>query len=70
MIETAVASRDLALSERDLWPSRSGVELQLRTVCTQRYKLTLDLLSGAGEMYDLQEDPGDAVAPLPQIGMA
>jgi Domain of unknown function (DUF4976) len=24
---------------------------------TQRHKLTLDLLSGAGEMYDLQEDP-------------
>jgi hypothetical protein len=73
------------------------VELQLRTVRTRRYKLTLDLLSSAGEMYDLQEDPdemdnrfsdpamaavqkeltdmiasrpNDAVAPLPQIGMA
>ncbi len=70
MIETVVASRGFALSERDLRPSRSGVELQLRTVCTHRYKLTLDLLSGAGEMYDQQEDPDDAVAPLPQIGMA
>jgi arylsulfatase A-like enzyme len=97
MIETDIASRDFALSEWDLRPSRSGVELQLRTVRTKRYKLTLDLLSGAGEMYDLQEDPDemdnrfsdpamvavqkeltdmiasrpdDAVAPLPQIGMA
>ena len=97
MIETDAASRDFALSEWDLRPSRSGVELQLRTVRTQRHKLTLDLLSGAGEMYDLQEDPDemdnrfddpakaaiqrelsdmiasrpdDAVAPLPQIGMA
>jgi arylsulfatase A-like enzyme len=97
MIETDVASRDFALSEWDLRPSRSGVELQLRTVRTPRHKLTVDLLSGAGEMYDLQEDPDemdnrfgdpavaavqkeltdmiasrpdDAVAPLPQIGMA
>ena len=97
MIETDVESRDFALSEWDLRPSRSGVELQLRTVRTRRYKLTLDRLSGAGEMYDLQEDPDemdnrfsdpamaavqkeltdmiasrpdDAVAPLPQIGMA
>jgi arylsulfatase A-like enzyme len=97
MIETDIASRDFALSEWDLRPSRSGVELQLRTVRTKRYKLSLDLLSGAGEMYDLQEDPDemdnrfsdpamvavqkeltdmiasrpdDAVAPLPQIGMA
>jgi hypothetical protein len=97
MIEIDIASRDFALSEWDLRPSRSGVELQLRTVRTKRYKLTLDLLSGAGEMYDLQEDPDemdnrfsdpamvavqkeltdmiasrpdDAVAPLPQIGMA
>ena len=97
LIETETASRDFALSEWDLRPSRSGVELQLRTVRTQGQKLTLDLISGAGEMYDLLEDPyemdnrfgdpalaamqkeltdmiasrpDDAVAPLPQIGMA
>jgi hypothetical protein len=71
--------------------------LQLRTVRTQGQKLTLDQISGAGEMYNLLEDPyemdnrfgdpamaamqkeltdmiasrpDDAVAPLPQIGMA
>ncbi|MEO6596707.1 MAG: sulfatase/phosphatase domain-containing protein, partial [Planctomycetota bacterium] len=69
----------------------------LRTVRTQRHKLTLELDSGAGELYDLVEDPqemvnrfddqsyaavrrelsdmiasrpADAVAPLPQVGMA
>jgi hypothetical protein len=26
-------------------------------VRTQRHKLTLDLISGAGELYDLQQDP-------------
>jgi len=97
LIETDTASRDFALSEWDLRPSRSGIELQLRTVRTQRHKLTLELISGAGELYDLQEDPhemdnrfddpayaatrrqladmiasrpDDAVARLPQVGMA
>ncbi len=57
LLETDGASRDFAYSEWDLRPSRTGVELQLRTVRTRRHKLTLDLLSGAGELYDLQEDP-------------
>lgn len=57
MIERSDEGRDFALSEWDLRPSRTGVELQLRTVRTQRHKLTLELLSGAGELYDLQEDP-------------
>jgi hypothetical protein len=47
------------LSEWDLRPSRTGIELKLRTVRTQRHKLTLDLISGAGEMYDLQDDPSE-----------
>ncbi|MCX7232485.1 MAG: hypothetical protein NTY26_03295 [Burkholderiales bacterium] len=105
LIDHQVGRIRIALRERgldkntilDLRPSRSGVELQLRTVRTQGQKLTLDLISGAGEMYDLLEDPfemdnrfgdpamaamqkeltdmiasrpDDAVAPLPQIGMA
>jgi arylsulfatase A-like enzyme len=51
------ASRDFAYSEWDLRASRSGVDLDLRTVRTGRHKLTLDLRSGAGELYDLQDDP-------------
>jgi hypothetical protein len=66
-------------------------------VRTRRHKLTLELISAAGELYDLENDPreltnrfddpayapvrreladmiasrpADAVAPLPQIGMA
>lgn len=91
------STRDFARSEWHLRPSRSGVELRLQTVRTRRHKLTLEQISGVGEMYDLQEDPqemrncfddpayaavrrelcdmtaqrpDDAVAPLPQVGMA
>ena len=49
--------RDFAYSEWDLRASRSGVDLDLRTVRTKRHKLTLDLRSGAGELYDLANDP-------------
>jgi arylsulfatase A-like enzyme len=51
------ATRDFAYSEWDLRASRSGVDLDLRTVRTKRHKLTLDLRSGAGELYDLYDDP-------------
>ena len=34
-----------------------GVGLSLRTVRSKTAKLTLDLQSGAGEMYDLENDP-------------
>lgn len=53
------AGREVAYSEWNLHPSRTGVELQLRTVRTASAKLTLDLISGAGEMYDLAEDPDE-----------
>ena len=49
--------RDFAYSEWDLRASRSGVDLDLRTVRTKTHKLTVDLRSGAGEMYDLVNDP-------------
>ena len=91
------ASRDFAFSEWDLRASRCGVDLWLRTVRTGTHKLTLETNSGAGELYDLLNDPqemdnrfgdpgvasiqreltdmirsrpDDAVAPLPQVGMA
>lgn len=50
-------SRDFALSEWDLRASRSGVDVDLRTVRTKTHKLTVDLNSGAGELYDLGGDP-------------
>src|SRR6185503_12305440 len=51
------ATRDFAYSEWDLRASRCGVDLWLRTVRTKSHKLTLETKSGAGELYDLKNDP-------------
>ena len=51
------ATRDFAYSEWDLRASRCGVDLWLRTVRTKTHKLTLETNSGAGELYDLANDP-------------
>ena len=50
-------SRDFAYNEWDLRASRCGVDLKLRTVRTHSHKLTLEVSSGAGELYDLANDP-------------
>jgi arylsulfatase A-like enzyme len=57
LIKRPTETRDFAYNEWDLHPSRCGVKLSLRTVRTRTHKLTLELLSGAGELYDLAEDP-------------
>ena len=57
MLEGAPETRDAAWSEWHVHPSRCGVGLQLRTVRTRRYKATFELGSGAGELYDLADDP-------------
>ncbi|MGH7104480.1 MAG: sulfatase-like hydrolase/transferase [Acetobacteraceae bacterium] len=51
--------RDFAYNEWDLHPSRCGVALRLRTVRTPTHKLTLELDSGVGELYDLVNDPDE-----------
>ena len=51
------ASRDFAFSEWDLRASRCGVDLWLKTVRTKTHKLTIETNSGAGELYDLANDP-------------
>lgn len=51
------ATRDFAMNEWELLPTRTGVPLSLRTVRTRTHKLTVDAISGAGEMYDLVQDP-------------
>lgn len=61
LIEGTSAHRDFALSEWDLRASRCGVDLDLRTVRTKRHKLTLERNSGAGELYDLVDDPHEMV---------
>ncbi len=57
LIETDDDSRDFAYSEWSLRDSRFGVPLDLRTVRTRRHKLTVERHSGAGELYDLVNDP-------------
>jgi arylsulfatase A-like enzyme len=51
------ASRDYAYNEWDLSASRCGVELKLRTVRTRTHKITVEQSTGAGELYDLVNDP-------------
>jgi arylsulfatase A-like enzyme len=51
------ASRKAAYCEWHLPPYRTGIELDLRIVRTQRHKFVLDLMSGDGELYDLENDP-------------
>jgi len=50
-------ARAAALMEWDMAFLDRDEELRLRTVRTDRWVLTLELNSGAGELYDLQEDP-------------
>ena len=52
-------TREFALNEWGLLPGRVGVALELRTVRTKNHKLTVDLNSGDGEMYDLIADPDE-----------
>ncbi|MEL6521087.1 MAG: sulfatase-like hydrolase/transferase, partial [Pseudomonadota bacterium] len=49
--------RAFAMSEWELLPARIGVGLSLRTVRTKTHKLTVELQTGDGEMYDLSRDP-------------
>ena len=59
LLEKEGGTRDFALSEWDLGPARIGMPLRLRTVRTRTHKLTLELDSGAGELYDLAGDPDE-----------
>ncbi|WP_461403621.1 sulfatase-like hydrolase/transferase [Falsiruegeria mediterranea] len=55
------ATRDFAMSEWELLSNRAGVALSLRCVRTKSAKLTKDMRSGAGEMYDLSRDPNEMI---------
>ena len=57
LFEGKDAPRRYAMNEWELLPTRAGVGLSLRTVRTRTHKLTIDLQSGAGELYDLENDP-------------
>ncbi len=57
LLEDGAETREAAYSEWHVHPSRCGVGLQLRTVRTRTHKCTFELGSGAGELYDLVNDP-------------
>ena len=57
LLEGSGAGRDVAYSEWHVHASRCGVALKLRTVRTRTHKCTFELDSGAGELYDLKNDP-------------
>ena len=61
LIDSQDCTRDFALNEWELLPTRAGVGLSLRTVRTKQFKLTLDYQSEAGELYDLKNDPDECV---------
>lgn len=61
LVDGTQASRDFAYNEWDVNEARCGVPLELRTVRTVRHKLTVELRSGAGELYDLGDDPYEMV---------
>ena len=46
-----------AYGEWKVESARSGIDLDLRTVRTKRYRISFDMLSGAGELYDFDNDP-------------
>ncbi|MEO1224658.1 MAG: sulfatase-like hydrolase/transferase [Pseudomonadota bacterium] len=50
-------TRDFSRTEWDLGTQRCGVAVNLSSVRTPTLKLTVDSLSGLGELYDLAEDP-------------
>lgn len=54
-------TRDFAMYEWELLPNRVGVALSMRGVRTKTDKLSMDMRSGDGEMYDLVSDPNEMV---------
>ncbi len=50
-------SRDFALSEYEVDAARSAVDMDLMTIRSDRYRMSIDLRTDTGELYDLQKDP-------------
>ena len=53
------SKRDFAMSEWELLPLSKRDKISLRSVRTRTYKLTKDMNSGLGELYDLLVDPNE-----------
>ena len=59
MAGDAGAARSVARSEWYVHKTRSGIDLDFRLVRTATHKCTFEMLSGAGELYDLVNDPSE-----------
>lgn len=55
------ATREFALNEWEVDKARSGISMDLTTVRSQRYRMSVDLKTDTGELYDMQEDPDEMV---------
>ncbi len=51
------STRDFALSEYEVDSIRSAVDMDLMTVRTRRYRLSVDMRTDTGELYDMHDDP-------------
>ncbi|SCZ70906.1 Arylsulfatase A [Epibacterium ulvae] len=54
-------SRDFALSEYEVDAKRSAVDMDLQTVRSTRYRMSIDMYTETGELYDMQEDPEEMI---------
>lgn len=61
LLEGHPVPRDFAYQEWDMATFDGSPDLRLRTVRTKRHKLTIELGSGEGELYDLGDDPDEMV---------
>ena len=59
LLQGLAETRDFAYQEWDMAYLNGDPDLKLRTVRTKRHKLSLELATGAGELYDLGEDPDE-----------
>lgn len=55
------STRDFALCEWEVDETRSGIAMDLTTIRSDRYRMSVDLKTNTGELYDMQEDPNEMI---------
>lgn len=54
---SGTGTRDFALSEYEVDAQRSAVDMDLLTVRSRTHRMSIDLRTQTGEIYDMEEDP-------------